>query len=52
MTVEEDKYRAAIIDTIDIDTGDRLQSFTLFTPSGPLPIANGEVATLGIVAFV
>ncbi len=49
--VDEDKYRAAIIDTIDIETGERLQSFTLFTPVGPLPVANGEIATLGVVTF-
>lgn len=51
VTVEEDKYRAAIIDTIDIETGERLQSFSLFTPVGPLPVSNGEISTLGVVTF-
>ncbi|MCK5019187.1 MAG: baseplate J/gp47 family protein, partial [Candidatus Peribacteraceae bacterium] len=36
--VDEDKYRAAIINTIDPETGDNLQSFTLSTPTGDVTI--------------
>jgi uncharacterized phage protein gp47/JayE len=50
-TVIEDLYRAAIINTIDPDTGDTLTSFTLTDPSGDITVSSGEIAVLGTVTF-
>lgn len=49
--VDEDAYRAAIFNTIDLDTGSSVSSFTLSSPSGDLIISTGEIATLGAVTF-
>ena len=49
--VDEDQYRSAIISTIDTDTGDQLQTFTLITPIGDIPVDEGEIATLASVSF-
>ncbi|MEE9222973.1 MAG: baseplate J/gp47 family protein [Nitrosomonadaceae bacterium] len=49
--VDEDKYRSAIISTIDTETGDQLATFTLSTPSGDISISVGQIATLGVVTF-
>lgn len=49
--IDEDKYRAAIINTIDTETGDDLDTFTLSTPSGDITIASGEIGTLGTVTY-
>lgn len=47
----EDKYRSAIIDTIDPDTGDELSSFILTSPSGDIAVTTDEIAILGTVSF-
>ena len=49
--VDQDKYRAAIANTIDTETGDEVSSFTLSTPTGDITIASGEIGTLGTVTF-
>ena len=49
--IDEDKYRGAIISTVDTQTGDVLETFTLSTPSGDISIATGEIGTLGNVTF-
>lgn len=49
--VDEDKYRCAIISTIDTETGDQLQTFTLSSPSGDISVGTGQIATLGTVSF-
>ena len=49
--VDEDKYRSAIISTIDTDTGDSVGTFSLSTPSGDISVASGNIATLGTVSF-
>lgn len=49
--VSEDKYKAAIIQTQDTETGAFLESFTLSSPSGDITISDGEIAGLGTVAF-
>lgn len=49
--ITEDKYRSAIIDTIDPDTGDELVSFTLSAPSGDITVTTDEIGTLGDVNF-
>jgi uncharacterized phage protein gp47/JayE len=47
--ITEDKYRAAIINTIDPDTGDTLSSFTLSSPSGDITVTTDEIGILGQV---
>lgn len=51
VTVTEDAYRAAIKNTVDADTGDTVQSFTLSVPSGDIAINSGEIATKGTVTI-
>jgi uncharacterized phage protein gp47/JayE len=50
-TITEDKYRSAIINTIDNTTGSKLLSFTLSTPSGDIVISDGEMGVLGTITF-
>lgn len=47
----EAQYLGAIINTIDPETGIRVISFTLSTPTGNVSISAGEIATLGNVTF-
>lgn len=47
----EDKYRAAIIDTVDVETGEKLSSYTLSSPSGDITVTTGELGVLGEVSF-
>ena len=49
--IEEDAYRAAIFDTIDTETGEKVQSFELSTPTGDIAIAFNEIGTRGNVVF-
>lgn len=49
--ITEDKYRGAIINTIDPDTGDTLDSFTLSTPSGDITVTTDEIGVLGTITF-
>lgn len=51
VNVDEDKYRAAIANTIDTQTGDELLSFVLSTPTGDITITTGEIGTLGTVSY-
>lgn len=51
VNVDEDKYRAAIANTIDTDTGDTVQTFTISAPSGDIAIASGEIGVLGSVTY-
>lgn len=46
VNVDEDKYRAAISNTIDTATGDIVQSFSLSAPLGDIAIAIGEIGVL------
>jgi uncharacterized phage protein gp47/JayE len=46
----EDAYRAEIYQTVDA-TGAKVQSFTLSAPSGDVTIGDGEIPTLGDIAF-
>jgi uncharacterized phage protein gp47/JayE len=50
-TITEDVYRSVIIDTIDPDTGDKLQSFTLSTPTTDITVSTDEIGVLGEVSF-
>ena len=47
----EDLYRSVIINTLDENSGDFLNSFTLTSPSGNLTADVDEILTLGIVTF-
>jgi len=50
-TITEDKYRSAIIDTVDLDTGDQLISFTLSTPTTDITVSGTEIGVLGTILF-
>lgn len=47
----EDKYRSAITDTIDPETGDSLLSFALTAPTGDITVTTNEIGTLGEITF-
>jgi uncharacterized phage protein gp47/JayE len=49
--ITEDKYRAAIQNTIDNETGEKVISFTLSTPTTDISISSGELGVLGTVTF-
>lgn len=49
--VDEDKYRAVIIDTYDSETGDSVASFILSAPAGDVSISTGEIAILGDITY-
>lgn len=49
--LEEDAYRSAIFNSVDSETGQRLKSYSLTSPAGDIPIAEGELATLGSITF-
>lgn len=49
--VDEDRYRGAIINTVDTETGDTLTTFTLTSPTTDITISSGEIAVLGTVSF-
>lgn len=49
--VKEIDYNSAIINTVDTETGQKLVSFTLSSPSGDVSISTGELAILGTVSF-
>ena len=49
--IQEDKYRSAIINTIDPNTSLPLLTFELSTPSGDISISDGEIGVLGTVSF-
>lgn len=49
--VDQDAYRAAIKNTVDLETGDVVLSFQLSTPTGDITIVSGEIATLGTITY-
>jgi len=51
VSIVEEAYNAAIFNTVDLVTGERLISFTLTTPTADITIAAGEIGTLGNVTF-
>ncbi|MCK5590606.1 MAG: baseplate J/gp47 family protein [Candidatus Pacebacteria bacterium] len=50
--VTADKYKSIIQTTIDTETGEELESFTVNAPVGNITIAADEIALLGGVTFV
>lgn len=51
VSVTEEQYKAAIQNTVDPDTGDRVATFTLSSPPGDISISSGQIAVLGSVTF-
>ncbi len=51
VNIDEDAYRAAIINTIDPDTGQKLQTFELATPTGDVGVGAGGIGVLGVLSF-
>jgi uncharacterized phage protein gp47/JayE len=49
--IQEDSYRNAIIDTVDPDTGDILQSFTLSSPTGDISVGVNSKRRLWKIVF-
>lgn len=51
LDLDEDAYRSAIINTIDTETGQSVQTFTLSTPSGDIAAQSNEIPVLGAVQY-
>ena len=49
--VDQDAYRAAIFNSVDIDTGVEVQTFTLSAPSADITVIAGEIGTLGNITY-
>ena len=45
--IDSDAYRSAIFSTVDTQTGDRVTTFTLSSPTGDITIASGEIGLHG-----
>lgn len=50
-TITDIEYLKPIINAIDKDTGQRLQSYTLTSPTGDISVADDNLPTLGEVTF-
>jgi uncharacterized phage protein gp47/JayE len=50
-TLLTDKYRSAIINTIDPNTGEALLNYSLSAPTSDITVTSGEIATLGTITF-
>jgi uncharacterized phage protein gp47/JayE len=49
--ITSDKYRSAIIDTVDPETGEILDEFVLTSPAGTISVGTISIGTLGTVTF-
>ena len=49
--ITEDNYRAVIQNTLDSETGEKVISFTLSTPTTDISISSGQLGILGTVTF-
>ena len=49
--VDEDAYRSAIYNTVDPDTGELVDTFSLSGPVGDVVIASGEIGVLGSIVY-
>lgn len=49
--VARENYESAILATYDLETGLKLESFELISPTGDITVSSGEIATLGQVLF-
>lgn len=51
VNIDQDAYRSAIFNTVDIHTGDTVQTFTLSAPTGDITIATAQIAQLSTVTY-
>lgn len=51
VNIDEDKYKAAIANTVDTSTGDTVVSFVLSAPSGDVIITSGEIGVLNVITY-
>lgn len=51
VNIDEDAFRSAIFNTVDTQTGDLVETFTLSAPAGDVTIAAGEIGVLGTVTY-
>lgn len=51
VTISEEGYLCAIFNTLDLQTGEQLQSFTLTSPSGNILLNPNEVAIVGDITY-
>lgn len=51
VSISQDAYRSVIFNTVDSTTGEKVSAFTLTNLSGTIPVADGEIATLGNVTI-
>jgi uncharacterized phage protein gp47/JayE len=51
-TITQERYISAIDQTVDLQTGERIQSFELSAPVGDIEIGMGQIGVLGTVTFV
>ncbi len=51
VSIDEDKYRAAIANTVDTTVGVPIASFTLSLPTGDVIINAGEIGVLNVVTY-
>lgn len=49
--VDQDAYRSAIFNSIDENTGQGVQTFTLSDPSADISVDSGELGTLGNITY-
>ena len=49
--LDEDAYRSSIINTVDTETGQRLQTFALSAPTGDITVQSGEIPILGAIVY-
>lgn len=51
VNIPDELYIAAIANTVDTETGDTVQSFTLSTPTGDIAVSSGQIGTLGTITY-
>lgn len=51
VNIDEDAYRSAIFNTVDVFTGQTVQTFTLSAPSGDISVSTGQIGVLGAVSY-
>lgn len=51
VNVQQDAYRSAIFSTVDINTGQKLTSFALTSPSANITVSAGHIVVLGTVTY-
>lgn len=49
--IQQDAYRSAIFSTVDVNTGQKLTSFALISPSANITVSAGHIVVLGTVTY-